>query len=157
MSRRTALLAALVVIPATLFAKPPWISIELPANPWNQETRGAFLVVRTYHYSSPASGTVTARAVGLVNGERRELTLTLDRTARPGEFVLRNQWGSAGRWVLVIEVAQGTPDNVAQAMVQIGEGGLIGAVQVPTRAEGQHQVPRRATQTEIDAVLRAAG
>lgn len=156
MSRRTALVAALVLaVPATVFAKPPWISIEVPVNPWDQGTRGAFLVVHTYHFSNPASGSIQARAVGVVNGERRDLALTLERTAKAGEFVLRNQWGSAGRWVLVIEVAQGTPDNVAQALVQIGEDGQIGAVRVPTRVEGQGVLPRRVSQAEIEAALRA--
>ena len=45
-------LAALTASPA--LAGPPWLSIELPANPLNSTTRGMYLLVRTYHH-----GTVT--------------------------------------------------------------------------------------------------
>jgi len=46
-----ALVSALVATPA--LAGPPWISIELPANPYDQATRGAFLLVHAFHHGTP--------------------------------------------------------------------------------------------------------
>ena len=44
-------LALLLTLSAA--AGPPWISIEYPANPLDPETRGALVVVRTYHHEAP--------------------------------------------------------------------------------------------------------
>ena len=41
--------AALFAAPA-LAKGPPWISIELPANPYDQTMRGAFLLVHAFHH-----------------------------------------------------------------------------------------------------------
>jgi hypothetical protein len=155
MSRQLILAGLLSLsVPAALQAKPPWLSIELPANPWDQATRGGFLVVHTYHYSRPATGTLSGTAIGVVNGERRSVPLTFEPTERPGDFVVRNQWGSSGRWVLVITVSQGSAENLAQAMVQISEGGAVTGVRVPTRQERDVAIPRPVTQAEIEAALR---
>jgi hypothetical protein len=155
MTRRLTLATLLALsVPAALQAKPPWLSIELPPNPWDQATRGAFLIVHTYHYSRPVTGTLSGTAIGLVNGERRSLPLRFEPTGQPGDFALRNQWGTGGRWVLVITVSQGSAENLAQAVVQISEGGTVTGVRVPTRQERDVAIPRHATQAEIEAALR---
>ena len=50
---------------------PPWISLEMPANPLDPETRNAVLVVRAYHHATPAGYSLAGTAEGVVNGERR--------------------------------------------------------------------------------------
>jgi hypothetical protein len=156
MSRRIVLaLLACLLLPAAGFAKgPPWISIELPANPWDPTTRDAFLVVHAFHHGTPLPLPLTGTAEGIVNGQRRSVPLAFERTSRAGAFALRNTWGNAGRWVLVITVTQGDHDDVAQAMVKIGEDGQVAAIRVPTRDRGDRGVPRRVTQQEIEAALR---
>ena len=54
--RRPLLVAAALTLLATTpaFAGPPWISIEIPANPYNSTTRGAFCLVRVYHHGDAA-------------------------------------------------------------------------------------------------------
>ncbi len=155
MTRRTALvLFATLALPPTALAKgPPWISIELPANPWEPTTRGAFLVVHAFHHGTPVALPVTGVAEGFVDGQRRSIPLTFERTNRAGVFALRNQWGESGRWVLVITVTQGGAEDVAQAVVRIGADGQVASVQVPTRPHRQGPIPRRVTQTEIEAAL----
>lgn len=158
MSRRFALaLLATLALPAVALAKgPPWISIELPANPWDPSTRGAFLVVHAFHHGTPLSLPLTGVAEGVVNGQRRSIPLQFERTSRQGVYALRNQWGRDGRWVLVITVTQGDKDDVAQAIVQIGENGQVLAVQVPTRPHREGAIPRRVTQAEIESALSPA-
>lgn len=154
MSRRLALaLLASLAPPATLAAKgPPWISIELPANPWDRETRNAFLVVHAFHHGTPLPLPLTGTAEGIVDGTRRSVPLTFEKTSRQGAYAMKNTWGNAGRWVLVITVTQGNHDDIAQAVVRIDNGQVIG-VQVPTRQQREGSFPRRITQQEIEAAL----
>ena len=146
-------------VPTPGFAKgPPWVSIEIPANPWDQTTRGAYLLVHVFHHGLPMQVEPTGTAEGVVNGQRRSVPLSFEKASRPGVYALRNQWGGAGRWVLVITVNQGSHEgageDVAQAVVEVSEDGSVSAVRVPTRAEGGREFPRRVTQGEIDAALR---
>jgi hypothetical protein len=154
MSRRLALaLLASLSLPATLVAKgPPWISIELPANPWDRETKDAFLVVHAFHHGTPLPLPLTGTAEGIVDGKRRSVPLTFERTSRQGAYAMKNTWGNSGRWVLVITVTQGDQDDIAQAVVKIDNGQVIG-VQVPTRPNPDGNFPRKITKQEIEAAL----
>ncbi len=126
MSRLTLAVVAGLLLPAALLAKgPPWISIELPANPWDPETRNAFLVVHAFHHEVSLPLPVTGTAEGIVDGKRRSVALQFERTSRTGAYALRNQWGAKGRWVLIISVNQGDHGDVAQAMVRIAETGQV--------------------------------
>jgi hypothetical protein len=143
---------ALPLIAGLLLLGPPWISIELPANPHDPTTRGAYLLVHAFHHGTPMAFPVTGTAEGLVNGERRTLKLGFERTTREGVYALRKQWQDEGEWTLVISVSQGRED-VAQAMVQISGGEVI-AVRVPTEERSGWRIPRRITRAEIEASLR---
>jgi hypothetical protein len=157
MSRRLLCSALLLAsLPAVARAGPPWISIELPANPWEPTTRGAFLVVHAYHHGTPMAAPISGTAEGIVNGQRKSLPLSFEKTSRSGVFALRNQWGNAGRWVLVITVSQGDSDgDLAQAVVEIADG-QVTRVTVPTSAQHEGRFPRRATRAEIESALRGS-
>ena len=133
---------------------PPWISIEHPVNPYDATTRGAYLVVHAFHHGTPTAFPVSGTAEGLVNGQRRTVSLEFKTTSRTGAFVLSKQWPDAGTWTLVIAVAQGPEDRVS-AVVDIGADGQVSRVQVPTRTEGTHVLPARVSMNEIEAGLRA--
>lgn len=136
----------------TAWPGPPWISIEVPPNPHDRETRDAFLVVRVYHHEHVAALEVRGSAEGLVNGERRSLRLELGRTSKPGVYTLARQWPDDGVWVLVIGVAG---SGEADALVELGADGSVASVMVPTRRDGGWTIPRRVTASEIDAALAA--
>lgn len=160
-SRRTSLLAAALLAPLALVAAartpsavlgPPWISIEYPANPLDQSTRGAYLLVHAFHHGTPMQAPVRGTAEGLVNGERKSVTLRFETTTRPGVYALRKQWGDAGVWSLVISVVQGEDDS-AQALVELAEDGSISSVRVPTRREREWTIPRKITAQELEQSL----
>ena len=155
--RRAFLIALLSLpilsLPTTAAAKgPPWISIELPANPLDRTTRDAFLLVHAFHHGTPVGFPVTGRAEGLVHGQRKSVPLTLRATSRTGVYALDRQWDQDGEWTLVLSVEQGK-DDVAQAMVQISNGQVI-AVSVPADRRDGWSIPRRITQEEIERSLR---
>jgi hypothetical protein len=130
---------------------PPWISIETPPNPYDQASRGAFLVVHTFHHGDAVASGVTGTAEGVVSGARRSVPLTFEKASRPGSYVLRKQWPADGTWMLVINTG-GRAEGVT-ALVDIGPGGEVAGVRVPTRQNGDWLVPVSVTARDIDTAL----
>lgn len=158
--RRTALLSLATAVlslaaAAPAVAGPPWISIELPANPLDPTTRGAFLLVHTYHHEQATRELVVGQAISIVDGRRRTIDLDFERTASPGVLALRQSWPTSGAWVLVISV--GPRDGAATAVVSVGADGAVRDVRVPTETRDAHTWPRPVTARDIDeALVRAA-
>ena len=153
---RTLTLAVLcsAALAAPAVAGPPWISIELPANPYDAASRGAFLLVHAFHHGTPVAFPVAGTAEGIVNGERRSVKLEFTRTSRDGVFALRQMWPSEGTWTLVITVTQGSGDG-ATAVVELGTDGDVVRIKVPTTGQGDWTVPARVAMADIDLGLRA--
>src|SRR5258708_28726984 len=105
-----ALASAIVATPALGLKGPPWISIELPANPYDKSTRDAFLLVHSFHHGMAMGYIVTGTAEGVVNGERRSLKLSFAGTSREGVYALQRPWPAAGACTLVIKAHQGPED-----------------------------------------------
>ena len=147
-----ATILAVPTIPTVAHAGPPWISIELPANPYDRATKGAFLVVHAFHHGTPMGFPVSGKAEGMVNGQRKTVELKFDRGERDGTYVLKNSWGNEGEWTLVISVTQGEND-AATALVQVSNTKVI-AVDVPTEQRGDWTVPRKVTLADVEATLK---
>ena len=84
----------------------PWMSVEMPANPLDPATRGAAFVVRTYRHSQAEAIPLSGTAEGMVDGERRSVSLTFRSTGRPGVFVVDQSWPETGAWVLAISTGE---------------------------------------------------
>ena len=145
-------LALLAAAAAPAFAGPPWISIELPANPLDPATRDAFLVVHTYHHAQVMLSPVTGRAIGMVDGQRRTIELSFSRTSIGGAYALRRTWPAKGTWVLAINT--GGDEGGVTALVGIGADGEVRSVKVPRRSAAQPW-GRPVTEQDIDATLQA--
>lgn len=142
-------LAAGAATPA--HAGPPWISIELPANPMNSTTRGAYLLVHSFHHDLAMRQVLEGRAEGIVDGQRRSIALTFTDTSRDFVRALQKNWPDEGTWVLVITVG-GHPDG-ATALVGIASDGAVRSIDVPTRTHGRSIVPRQVTPNDVNALL----
>lgn len=134
-------------------AGPPWISIEYPVNPYDAATRDAFLVVHAYHHGTPTAFPVSGTAEGIVNGERKSVKLSFTRTSHTGAFALTKQWPAEGTWTLLVSVTQG-PRDVVTAVVDLGRGGEVASVRVPTTRRDGWTIPAAVAMAEIDASLR---
>ena len=145
-------LGLLAAAAAPAFAGPPWISIELPANPLDPATRDAFLVVHTYHHAQVMLSPVTGRAIGMVDGQRRTIELSFSRTSIGGAYALRRTWPAKGTWVLAINT--GGDEGGVTALVGIGADGEVRSVKVPRRSAAQPW-GRPVTDQDIDATLQA--
>jgi hypothetical protein len=147
-------LAAMLVLAlaATALAGPPWLSIELPANPYDRLTSGAIALVRTYHHGGPIQLQVRATAEGLIDGERVTLPLELVATSATGLYALRGELPGRGVWVLVVR--GGAEGSGVTAIVDVGPDGTVRGVDVPTRGDDP-PIPREVTGQDIDTRLRS--
>ena len=154
--RAVALAAAFsAVFAAPALAKgPPWISIELPVNPYDRTMQGAFLLVHAFHHQTPIGFPIEGTAEGMVNGERRTVKLEFSETSRDGVYALKRTWATDGVWTLVIRVNQG-PGDGATAVVELGADGEVASVRVPTRQQGSWTVPAPVAMADVDQALRA--
>jgi hypothetical protein len=151
---RLAVIAAssLSLIAAAPSFGPPWISIETPPNPYDPTSRGAFLVVHTFHHGQVVASGVTGTAEGLVSGSRRTIQLTFDTTSHRGSYALRKQWPDDGAWMLVINTG-GQAQGVT-ALVDIGPRGDVAGVRVPTRRSSDGwDLPLQVSARDIDSAL----
>ena len=130
---------------------PPWISIETPPNPYDPASRGAFLVVHTFHHGDIVASGVTGTAEGVVSGARRTIQLAFDTTSRRGTYALRKQWPNDGTWMLVINTG-GRAQGVT-ALVEIGAQGQVANVRVPTYHKDGWDLPQQVTAQDIDTAL----
>jgi hypothetical protein len=146
-------LSSLVLTAAASSFGPPWISIETPPNPFDAATRGAFLIVHTFHHGEAVALGVTGTAEGIVSGARRSIPLAFDTTTHRGSYALRKQWPSEGLWMLVLRTGEGS--GGVTALVDIGAEGTVAAVRVPTRRSGGWDVPQQVSARDIDAALEA--
>ena len=146
--------AAVPAVASRAPAGPPWVSIEYPANPFDRESRGAYLMVHAFHHGTALALPVSGTAEGIVRGERRSVRLAFDRTSRPGVYALRRQWGDQGTWTLVVRVTQ-EQNSAATALVELAPTGEVARVQVPTRRFAEGDFPRAVAMQEIEASLRA--
>src|SRR5690606_27121264 len=142
--RNLCLAAALTLAAATAaHAGPPWISIELPANPHHASTRNATLLVRTYHHSDALNAPLAGTAEGIVDGRRVSLPLELRATNQPGVFALTTPLPKGGTWIMAITLRE-SKDATATALVTVDPRGRIVAVDVPsTRTRDGWSVPSR--------------
>ena len=128
----------------------PWISIESPANPYDQATRGSVMLVHTFHHGTKMDMPLVGKAEGLVDGQRKSVALTLVKASQAGTHGVRNQWGEKGTWTVLLTATQLAPNASIQAVVDINADGSVGKVTVPNTA-GR---PRLLSAAEIDQQLR---
>ena len=149
-------IGSLFTVTAFAASGPPWISIEYPANPHDAASRGAFLMVNAFHHGTPMAFPVSGTAEGIVNGQRRTVSLEFKGTTRPGVYALHKQWSDEGVWTLVLSVTQGKGDgNTATAVVELASNGTVASVTVPTRRQGQWLIPIGVSIADVERGLRA--
>lgn len=156
-SRFVVALVTTITLASPLVAGPPWISVEVPPNPFDRASRGAFLLVHTFHYGRQAQEQVAGRAITVAGGQRRTVNLAFESTSRPGVFAVRNSWGETGDWVLLITNQQaGHNGGAAEVMVRVSGNRVVGveAATKPSQWAELPLEPRRFTEAEVDAALR---
>lgn len=136
----------------------PWVSLEVPANPMDPETRDAAFVVHAYYHQNPARYPASGTAEGLVDGKRVSLPLELTATSRPGVYAVRKQWADEGHWVVSVGINAG--GDGPTLLVGLGpsggseDTGFYGPHAKVVALRSVRVVPGKVDAVRIDATLR---
>jgi len=135
---------AVLALAAQLYAGGFFLQAAKPETPEALKA-GAVLTATVVGCHDPAEATVTAAAIGYVNGQRRTIPLKLSALSAPGTFAISQQWPKDGRWVIQISgrVKQG---EVTNTLVKAGPSGI-------DYGSGKAEM-RAFTAQEVDALLR---
>jgi hypothetical protein len=144
---------ASVVLTSPAFAGPPWISVELPVNPYGEGTRGALCLIHVYHHGDIAYYPITGTAEGLVNGQRQSAKVDIRETSMPGVYAVRYQAPAQGTWMLAVSIGKGKDMGEATALITLN-GGEVSGVRVPTKTERGYLMPAAVPAAAIDSILR---
>jgi hypothetical protein len=88
---------------------------------------------------------LTAMGEGIVGDERLSAPTTPEATKTPGTYMVSQQWGNAGKWIVAV-TATCENDTV---------GALVPAIKANMVREGIQMLPHAPTKAEIDAALKA--
>lgn len=141
---RTAMPAAVLALAGQLLAGGFYLQIGNPEASSEAKKLNAAVTVLATGCHDPALATLRATAIGMVNGERREIPLKLDKLSTPGMFAISQQWPKEGRWVIRLEA-----DNGAQFTSTLLTAGPEGVDRY------HHREQQKAfTAADIDSLLR---
>lgn len=154
-SHAVAALAVLAGTAAAALAGGFFLTFERPT-PAKGDARltDAVLVVRAGGCIRPGDAALSARAEGIVNGERRSVAVA-PVAVTPGVWAIRRQWPAEGVWVLTVE---GKAHRMfLNALVEFGPDGRLRAAPVAgkTRELAVKRFAQKPTEAEIAAALRS--
>ena len=114
--------AVLLAVSSSAFAGGFQLSVETPSGSSDAQMKDVVLVARTYGCHQPADAKLSAAAEGLVNGERKSVTLDL-RSIGSGVYAIKQQWPSEGTWVLTLTGSYN--GMTSSVLVQLGPYGKV--------------------------------
>ncbi|HWC97319.1 MAG TPA: hypothetical protein VG456_11230 [Candidatus Sulfopaludibacter sp.] len=83
---------------------------------------GAVMTIQAAGCHDPATAKITATAIGVVNGRRREIPLKVVPMSTAGMFAVTERWPSEGTWV--IELVGRNPDQFTNTLVGVNANGV---------------------------------
>lgn len=134
---------AVLALAGQLWAGGFFLTLGNPSSSPEARKLNAVLTIKMDGCHDPAAATVTATAIGMVNGERREIPLKLQSMTTPGMYALAQQWPSQGRWILKLTARNG--ELFTNSLVTAGPNG------VSTEAK---RGSREFTAADVSAMLR---
>ena len=141
-------LAAALTLAGQLFAGGFYLTLGNPDASPEAQKAGAVLTIKASGCGEPAKAVLKATAIGVVNGKRQEVPLTVKSLSEPGMFAVTQPWPKEGRWVIHVEGNEkinGTP-AFTNTLVSAGPGGV-------DRYHAKSDMKKCAA-SEIDAMLR---
>lgn len=113
--------------------------------------KSASFVFRSTGCAELSKVEITAKAEGLVGGERRTLPLETFAAPAPGVFAVFKKWPAEGTWIVALSGVCGSDRSVAGALVAIAGGRAAG----PDRKNSKF-FSHAPTEVEIVAALKVA-
>ena len=137
-------LLALVLAGAAYAGGGFWLTLHSAQSPLGKQIPDAAVLVAAEGCASPAEVKLTGTAEGLVNGERRSVTLEVVPTSKPGVWAVKKSSLGEGRWILAIRA--GIAGHSIGTVVELGPNGEYRAAP----SVSVQELPRR-----VEAALKA--
>src|ERR1700722_15188570 len=115
-------LLAPLALAGQLFAGGFYLQVGNPEASPEALNAGAVLTVKAAGCHDPAKSKVTASAIGMVNGERREIALKVTPLSTAGMFAIAGQWPREGKWV--IQLVGHNEEMFTNTLVGTGASGV---------------------------------
>ena len=141
--RNTTPALAVLALAGQLWAGGFFLTLGSPDSSPEARKLNAVLTIKMDGCHDPGAATVTATAIGMVNGERREIPLQLQAMTTPGMYALAQQWPKEGRWVLKLAARNG--ELFTNSLVTAAPNGI------GTEAK---RGPREFTADDVSAMLK---
>jgi hypothetical protein len=111
-----------VVLAGQLLAGGFYLQLGNPDASEEARKANAVLTIKATGCHDPATATLTARAVGTVNGKRQTIPLQVTKLSETGMFALSQQWPNEGKWV--IELVGRNGEQFTNTLVSAGPAGI---------------------------------
>jgi hypothetical protein len=115
MKKRFSMLVFASAFAGNAFAGGQQIAVEVAKS-------GDSLLVRTYHCGTPGDIKLVGSALGVVNGQPKNVELKITPTGEAGVYAVARQWPAEGAWVLTFTNAGGAFVN---ALVELRPGAAL--------------------------------
>lgn len=123
MLKKIALLAPAILLAGRLLAGGFFLQLGNPDASPEARKLNAALTIKAAGCHDPATSRLTATAIGVVNGEHREVKLTVNRLSEPGMFAIKREWPREGKWVIRLE-ARNDAGQFTNSLVAAGPDGV---------------------------------
>jgi hypothetical protein len=121
-SRKFVLPAAVLVLVGQLLAGGFYLQLGNPEASAEARQANAVLTIKATGCHDPATATLSATAVGMVNGKRQKIPLQVTQLSEVGMFALTQQWPKDGKWVIELVARNG--EQFTNTLVTAGPSGI---------------------------------
>jgi hypothetical protein len=114
--------AALLALAGQLLAGGFYLNLRDPNTNAEARKGNAVLMVEASGCHDPATATLTGIAIGIVNGQRQSIPLTVQRLSGVATFAVTQQWPKEGKWVIELTAKNG--EQSTNMLVNAGPKGV---------------------------------
>jgi hypothetical protein len=114
--------AALLALAGQLLAGGFFLQLGNPEASAEARKNNAVVTIKATGCHDPATAKLTATAVGMVNGHRQSIPLTVTKLSEVGMFAISQQWPKEGKWVIELVARNG--EQFTNSLVAAGPNGV---------------------------------
>jgi hypothetical protein len=120
-----------------------WLQLGNPEASAEARSAKAVLTLEAVGCHDPGKAEITGTAIGVVNGKRENIPLTLTPLSKPGMYAVAKQWPDKGNWILQF-VGHNT-GMTTSALVSAGPDGV--------KRTGAKFFPREPNAADLEPLL----
>lgn len=139
------LTTAVLALAGQLLAGGFYLQLGNPEASAEARKANAVLTIKATGCHDPATATLTANAIGAVNGRQQTIPIAVTKLSEPGMFAIAQQWPKEGKWVIQLVARNG--EQFTNTLVSAGPEGI-------DRLHAKFQQAQPFAKTDVEAMLR---